>query len=190
MNRIIILLSCLFLSFSSFSQDDLLSFLDDENEEFLTFATFKSTKIINLQSVEQTKKDELNFVISHRFGSLNSGIVDLYGLDYGSIRMSFDYGLTDDITIGLARSSSYKVIDASMKGRLITQGRKKSPFTISVYSSVFYDTLSPRWDNDDLLKNDFSFVNQILIAKKINSNLCVRRCFGYISIPDLDDLAD
>jgi len=185
MNRIIILLSCLFLSFSSFSQDNLLSFLDDENEEFLTFATFKSTKIINLQSVEQTKKDELNFVISHRFGTLNSGIVELYGLDYGSIRMSFDYGLTDDITIGLARSSSYKVIDASMKGRLITQGRKKFPFTISVYSSVFYDTLSPRWDNDDLLKNDFSFVNQILIAKKINSNLSIQisPTFTYYNFP-------
>jgi len=174
MNKIIILLSCLFLSFSSFSQDDLLYFLDDEKEEFLTFSTFKSTKIINLQSVEQTNKKELNFVISHRFGTLNSGIVELYGLDYGSIRMSFDYGLTDDITIGLARSSSYKVIDASVKGRLITQGRKQSPFTISVYSSVFYDTLSPRWNDEDLLKNNFSFVNQLLIARKINSNLSVQ----------------
>ena len=69
MNKIIILLSCLCSSLSSFSQDDLLSFLDNENEEFLTFATFKSTKIINLQSIEQTNKKELDFVISHRFGS-------------------------------------------------------------------------------------------------------------------------
>lgn len=185
MNRIIILLSCLFLSFSSFSQDDLLSFLDDENEEFLTFATFKSTKIINLQSVEQTKKDELNFVISHRFGSLNSGIVDLYGLDYGSIRMSFDYGVTDDITVGLARSSSYKVIDASVKGRLITQGKNKFPFTIAMYSAVFYDTLSSLLATEDILKNDFSFTHQLMIARKINSNLSLQlspalTCYNFL----------
>ena len=60
MKRLLVFLGCFFLSFSSFSQDDLLSFLDNENEDNLTFATFKSTKIINLQSIEQTNKKELN----------------------------------------------------------------------------------------------------------------------------------
>ncbi|MEJ6749673.1 MAG: DUF5777 family beta-barrel protein [Flavobacteriales bacterium] len=174
MNRIIVFLSCICFSFSSFSQEDLLSFLNDDNENVLTFSTFKSTKIINLQSVEQTNKNELNFVISHRFGALNSGIENLYGLDYGSIRMSFDYGITDDITVGLARSSSYKVIDASVKGRLITQGKNDFPFTVAMYSAVFYDTLSSLWATEDMLKNDFSFTHQLMIARKVNSNLSLQ----------------
>ena len=174
MKRLLVFLGCFFLSFSSFSQDDLLSFLDNENEDNLAFATFKSTKIINLQSIEQTNKKELDFVISHRFGAINSGIEDLYGLDNGSMRMSFDYGLSDNVTVGLARSSSQKVIDVSVKGRVITQGRKNFPFTISVYSAIFYDTLSSLWADEDLLKNDFSFVNQIMIAKKVNSNLSIQ----------------
>ena len=159
MKRILVLLICMCFSFSSFSQDDLLSFLDNDNEDILTFATFKSTKIINLQSVEQTSKKELDFIISHRFGTINSGIENLYGLDYGSIRMSFNYGFSDDITIGLARSSSQKVIDVSVKGRVITQGRKNSPFTIGLYSSIFYDTLSSQWaflkdpPDEDLFQN-------------------------------------
>ena len=174
MKRLLVLLGCFFLSFSSFSQDDLLSFLDNEDEDNLTFATFKSTKIINLQSIEQTNKKELDFVISHRFGTVNSGIENLYGLDNGSMRMSFDYGLSDNVTVGLARSSSQKVIDVSVKGRVITQGRKNFPFTVAVYSAIYYDTLSSVWASESLLKNDFSFVNQIIIARKINSNLSLQ----------------
>jgi len=176
MKKLLVFLGCFFLSFSSFSQDDLLSFLDNENEDNLTFATFKSTKIINLQSIEQTNKKELNFVISHRFGPLNSGHSELYGLDIGSMRMIFDYGITENISITLARSSSEKVIDASFKYRLLTQGFKNSPVTISSYSSLFYDTLAVQWWAIDSITSNknIGFQQQILIASKINSNLSVQ----------------
>ena len=94
----IFILVCIVIN--SFSQENLLSMLDSE-EEMLTFATFKTTKIINLESVEQPAEKELDFIISHRFGTLNSGITNLYGIDYGNIRMSFNYGLTDNVTLGI-----------------------------------------------------------------------------------------
>ena len=175
MKRIFIIISCVCLSFSAIAQDDLLLMLD-ENSETLIFATFKSKKIINLQSVEQSAKNELDFVISHRFGPLNSGYSELYGLDVGSMRMIFDYGMTENISISLARSSSEKVIDASVKCRLITQGFKKSPVTISSYSSLFYDTLAAKWWAVDSITSNknIGFQQQILIASKINSNLSVQ----------------
>ena len=37
--------------------------------------------------------------------------------------MSFNYGLTDNVTLGIARSSTYKVIDVSVKVKLINQGK-------------------------------------------------------------------
>ena len=70
-------MSCFYV----FPQEDLLSFFEDDVKENIVFATFKGTKIVNLQSVEMSSKDELQFIISHRFGTLNSGIVDLFGLD-------------------------------------------------------------------------------------------------------------
>ena len=175
MNRVFIIISFICLSFSSNAQDDLLLMLD-ENTETLTFATFKSKKIINLQSVEQSSKNELDFVISHRFGPLNSGYSELYGLDVGSMRMILDYGLTENISISLARSSSEKVIDASVKYRVLTQGFKNSPVTISSYSSVFYDTLAVKWWAIDSITSNknIGFQQQILIASKINSNLSVQ----------------
>ena len=139
MNRVFIIIGYVFLSFSSIAQEDLLLMLD-ENTETLTFATFKSKKIINLQSVEQSSKNELDFVISHRFGPLNSGYSELYGLDVGSMRMILDYGLTENISISLSRSSSEKVIDASVKYRVLTQGFKNSPVTIS---SISFGNIPP-----------------------------------------------
>ena len=164
----IFILVCIVIN--SFSQENLLSFFDSE-EEMLTFATFKTTKIINLESVEQPAEKELDFIISHRFGTLNSGITNLYGLDYGNIRMSFNYGLTDNVTLGIARSSTYKVIDVSVKVKLINQGKDKFPLTISVYSSLSYDTLTAAFSTNDQFSDNLSYIHQLLLARKINSNL-------------------
>ena len=175
MRKLILLLSLSFISISSFSQDDLLNLIDSDNQRIIT-ATFKSSKIINLQSVEKVAKNELEFVISHRFGPLNSGYSDLYGLDIASMRMIFNYGMTDNVAITLARSSAEKVIDASVKYRLLTQGFKNSPVTISSYSSLFYDTLAVKWWAIDSITSNknIGFQQQILIASKINSNLSVQ----------------
>lgn len=170
MKRVFNIFILLCIVINSFSQGNLLSFFDSE-EEMLTFATFKTTKIINLESVEQPAEKELDFIISHRFGTLNSGITNLYGLDYGNIRMSFNYGLTDNVTLGIARSSTYKVIDASVKAKLINQGKDKFPLTISIYSSLAYDTLTAAFSTNDQFSDNLSYIHQLLLARKINSNL-------------------
>ena len=173
MNRVlnIFILVCIFTN--SFGQENLLSFFDSD-EDMLTFATFKATKIINLESIEQPAEKELDFIISHRFGTLNSGITNLYGLDYGNIRMSFNNGLSDNLTLGIARSSTFKVIDASVKLKLINQGKDKFPLTISIYSSLVYDTLTAAFSTNDKFLDNFSYIYQLLIARKINSNLSLQ----------------
>ena len=141
----------MFCLFSAFSQDDLLDLINEDanKNSSVVFATFKGTKIINLQSIELTHKNELQFMISHRFGEIKGGAYDLYGLDYGEIRLSLDYGLLDWLNIGLARSSNGKIIDASVKYKVFHQGKSIvnnmiSPFSIVGYSSIFLDPLGLR----------------------------------------------
>ena len=94
MKRYLILLMSIFVSLSISAQEELLDLLDDSSDDKdIVLATFKATKIINLQSIEMTEKNELQFIISHRFGTLNSGIYDVFGLDYRKIRLSLDYGI-------------------------------------------------------------------------------------------------
>lgn len=197
------LFSCLFLLcyFSSFSQDDLLDLINDDsnNNESTVFATFKGTKIINLQSIELIHKKELQFMISHRFGRINTGAYDLYGLDYGEIRLSLDYGLLNWLNIGLARSSNGKIIDASLKYKIFDQGKSItsniiSPFSIVGYSSVFLDPVDPYGARKlSFNTSRLSYVNQVLLARKLSKNFSLQfspTLFHYNSVQDSTDNHD
>ena len=70
-----------------FSQD--LNLIDDNDteEKTYTIATFKTNRIVNGHSIETVAKNEFDFKISHRFGIVNNGFYDLFGLDQASMRM-------------------------------------------------------------------------------------------------------
>ena len=160
-----------FITTNLISQDYLLNFIEDDTENNnVVFATFKGTKIINLQSIEMTAKDELEFIISHRFGKINSGIKDVFGLDYGKIRMSFSYGISDNFNLGIARSSYDKVIDASAKFNFFKQGKRHLPISIGSYSALFFDPAI----SVNNFNHRFSYVHQFLFARKFNQNFSMQ----------------
>ena len=186
MKNILTTLCFLFLSSFSFAQDDLLDILDDENTETdqsIVTSTFKGTRIINGHSVENRKDSELEFIISHRFGRINSGFYDLFGLDNSNIRFSLEYGLTDDLTIGAGRSSFEKTYDGFLKYSLFKQktGTKSFPFAISLFSSIAVKTLKD-YDPDDkrTFAESLSYVSQVLIARKVSSSFSYQVTPTYI----------
>ena len=65
----------------------------------------------------------LHFVIAHRFGQINEGAYALWGLDNASMRMAFDYGLTDRLAVGVARSTFQKTYEANVKWRALRQNQ-------------------------------------------------------------------
>jgi hypothetical protein len=170
-----------FLILSSFlvkAQDDLLSLLEVDTDPMYINSTFKGKKVVNGQSVEILSKGVLQFQIQHRFGTLNSGFYNLYGLDNSQIRLGFDYGIKDWMSIGIGRSSALKTIDASAKLRLKRQskGSKEFPFTLVTNSAIYVKQY--RWSETKEetfeLSNQLSFAHQILIARKINRDLSVQ----------------
>ena len=170
-----------FLILSSFlvkAQDDLLSLLEVDTDPMYISSTFKGKKVVNGQSVEILSKGVLQFQIQHRFGTLNSGFYNLFGLDNSQIRLGFDYGIKDWMSIGIGRSSALKTIDASAKLRLKRQskGSKEFPFTLVTNSAIFVKQY--RWSETKEetfeLSNQLSFAHQILIARKINRDLSVQ----------------
>lgn len=167
MSRTFYLIILLFFSVNSVvSQSHLFDFLEEDSKDYDVFATFKGVKIVNLQSVEMTAKNEMLFVMSHRFATINSGIDDLFGLDYGRIRMSLDYGITDNINISLGRSSYDKVIDLSSKFKFINQRNNSMPVSIGYYMSI---SLNPSIQLDNF-SHKFSYIHQLMLARKFNSN--------------------
>ncbi len=171
----------LILGFSatSWAQEDLLRMLESESDQKPkpVYATFKSTRVINGQSIEHVAAKHLNFVILHRFGEVNGGAYQLWGLDQANIRLAFDYGLTDRVQVGFARSSFGKTYDGNFKIKLLKQSKGKGgmPISLGYYGNVAVNTLS--WDFPNRLNyftSRLSFINQIIIAKKFSDKLSVQ----------------
>ena len=172
-----LLLAIFLISISShiFSQDDLLDILDNETSENkaedIVTATFKGTRIINGHSIQNRKDKELEFIISHRFGRINLGFDELFGLDQSNIRFSLEYGLNDNLTAGFGRSSFEKTYDSFLKYSWIKQktGENSFPFAVSLFGSVAVKTIK---DYDPADKRSFAeslfYVGQVLIARKVS----------------------
>ena len=61
-----------FATSNAFSQDDLLDLVTDKKDEPVqkVYATFKTMRIGNAQTIETVKKHHLDFRTSHRFGNI------------------------------------------------------------------------------------------------------------------------
>ena len=172
MKKIIATIFVLLISIQLPAQD-LLDILDNETPKTdnIVTATFKGTRILNGHSIENRKDKELEFIISHRFGRVNLGFDELFGLDQSNIRFALEYGLNDDLTVGLGRSSFEKTYDGFLKYSVVKQkmGEDSFPFAISLFGSVAVKTLK---DYDPADKRSFAeslfYVGQVLIAKKVS----------------------
>ena len=183
MKKIPVLLVGLFLFFLSGNvrSQDLDKLLDVETKPTadIATATFKSTRIINGHSVEQMKGKQLDFRISHRFGTLNNGLYGLFGLDQSLIHFSLEYGLKDWLMLGAGRGSQNKTYDGFAKVRLLRQssGAKFIPVHVSYFTSIEMNTLKfperPE-GTSNYFSSRMAYVHQILIARKFNENLSVQ----------------
>jgi hypothetical protein len=187
MKKLVVAIFLFAASASVHSQDDLLDILDDETPENTTHdivvATFKGTRIVNGHSIENKKDKELEFIIAHRFGRVNSGLYDLFGMDNANIRFALEYGVSDNLTIGAGRSSFEKTYDSFLKYRLIKQKRGESafPVAITLFGSAALKTLR---DYDPADKRSFAeslfYVGQVLIARKFSPSFSLQITPTYI----------
>src|ERR1700712_2450347 len=107
-----IILSFVAIGRTMAQDNSLLNALNDsmsahKTKTYVT-GTFKASHIVNAQTIESPANGNLNFVIQHRFGQLNSGSYNFFGLDNATLRLGLEYGITDDLDVGIGRSSYLK----------------------------------------------------------------------------------
>jgi hypothetical protein len=177
----------LFLAFFSKqiqAQDiDLNQMLEEEQKKEAkdkinyTIATFKTTRLINGHSIETTQQGVMDLKISHRFGTVNGGVYEFFGLDNASMRFGFDFGLSPKLMIGVGRSTYQKQYDGFIKYKLLRQstGKRKMPISLALMTSAMVTTL--KW-TDPTRPNYFSsrlqFAHQIIIARKLSESTSIQ----------------
>jgi len=174
MNKsITLLVAILFASINLFAQDDLLKLVDSSSKPTKQYVTraFKSSRVINSHSIEMIPKGNMDFRILHRFGLVNTGANNLWGLDQANMRFGFDYGLFRDLTVGIGRTNVNKEFDGFLKYRPLLQssGPKSSPVAIVVVGGMTYTTMpwaDPARQNYN--SSRIAYYGQIIIGRKLN----------------------
>ena len=167
------------------AQTDLMDLLNDDAapETNFTTATFKSTRIMNGHSIERMKEGQLDFRISHRFGTINSGAYNFWGLDQSNVHFSLEYGIFNWVMVGVGRGTYEKTFDGFTKFSILRQssGAKVMPVSVSFFSSVALKSLKA--DNSalpDYFSSRLSYASQILIARKFNQSISLQLTPTYV----------
>jgi len=167
-----------FLPLFAWGQDDLLSELEDDagDKTTYTFATWKGTKVVNLQTNELPGKGVLQYTILHRFGAFNDDFFyNFMGLDNAQVRLTLDYSPTTWLNIGAGHTGFRKTYDVFAKYRLLRQskGAVNMPVSVTGFSSAYYS--AQRFDEEGQgFERSFgrrmSYVHELVIARKFSQN--------------------
>jgi hypothetical protein len=160
------------------AQEDLLKLVgDDKPKKEIVKNAFKSPRIINGQSIEFLRPGTMDFRILHRFGQLDQGYKNLFGLDEASMRIGFDFGIMKNLMVGFGRSTYRKELDAYFKYAPFLQstGQGAFPFTIAVVSGMTMDGMP--WADPER-KNYFTsrlgYFFQVLLGRMMTEKLTLQ----------------
>ena len=161
----------------------LLSLIESDDEINYTKYSFKTNRIINLHSLENTAAGVMDFKISHRFATIDEGIYNLFGIDQATIRIGFDFGLTDQLSVGVNRNSVKKAYDGFVKYKFLRQstGKRNMPISAAIILGAAVETQKP---DDPTRENYFSsrlfYTTQLLIGSKLNDYITLELAPSYV----------
>jgi hypothetical protein len=185
MRRLFLALILSLISFGIFAQDDLMNIINQDSTKEINYttATFKSTRVMNGHSIERMVPGQLDVRISHRFGTLNSGGYNFFGLDQSNIHLGLEYGIFKWLMIGVGRSEFEKTYDGFAKFSILRQssGAKDMPVSVSVVTSIALKTLKfADQTRTNYFTSRLAYVSQILVARKINEAFSLQLTPSYL----------
>src|SRR5215213_7742961 len=164
----------------SFAQDeDMLKLVgEDSVKKEYVYNAFKSSRVIMAHSMEMLRPGVLDFRILHRFGRINGGAYEFFGLDGpAAVRLGLDYGISSNLTVGIGRSTFNKELDGFIKYRPVQQarGEKSIPFSLVLIGGTTITTL--KW-SDPTRPNYFSsrvaYYGQVIVGRKFSEALTLQ----------------
>lgn len=190
-------LAVLFLPFFVGAQDndDLLKLVEDKPAKVFSQATFKTTRLINFHTIEVVGRRALDFRISHRFGDINSGPYNAWGMDGGAnIRLALEYSHNGRLMVGLGRTSSKKIADGFVKYRLLRQTTNNGmPLSLTLFSGVYHTFERANIDGINkyqTISDRLSYCHQIMIARKVNSRLSLQLTGAMVHYNLVDNITE
>lgn len=146
----------------------------------------------NATSTIQASKT-LEMIIQHRFGSMDQGITDLYGIWAPSnIRLGLNYSILDNLMIGAGTTKFNKMQDIQIKYNPLRQTRSnKIPVTVTLYEVVGINgTAEENFGTEYKFSNRFSYFTQVIVSRRFNDNFSAQVGGSFTHYNSLDSTMD
>ncbi len=165
----------------------------DKDTSRFVFHTFKTTKLINMQTTETLPKRTLDVRIGHKFGDLageNGGFATFYGLEQAAdVMIGTEYGITDNIGVGLFRVKGsgglFQNMAGTFKYRFLRQENKGMPVSMAFMGLATFST-QKKIDNPaaiqyfDKFAHRLAYSAQVIVARKFGDRFSLQLAPGYV----------
>ena len=157
------------------AQEDLFSMLDAAQgpaKKSPVAATFKGTRVVNLQTNELPASGVGQLIISHRFGTINDRpLYNFLGLDVAQMRLEYSYSPAHWLNLGLGRSSANKTYDAFAKVRFLRQKEDGMPLSAVYYHSTNLNASDFNDGVNHYFSDRLAYTHQLILARKWSDEL-------------------
>jgi hypothetical protein len=175
---------------SAYSQDSNTVTLPTDGPKRLTF---ESGILFDEQTVQMQPSKTLEFVLQHRFSSIENGITDLFGI-YGAANVSvgLNYNPTDYLMVGFHTVKNRKLQNFQYKVKLLSETKSgKIPVSVVWYGNVVIDARDKEiFGMDYKFSSRLSYFNQLLIAKKFNDHFSLQVAPSFTHYNMVDTVSD
>ncbi|MBL7923789.1 MAG: hypothetical protein JNL88_06295 [Bacteroidia bacterium] len=198
--KYILAASILSVCLPALAQDDPEQILREAEHKAKSFtlATFKTTRLINFHTLETCGERTLDFRVSHRFGPVNSGAENFWGLDGGaSIRLGLEYSYDGRLQVGLGRTSYQKMLDGFLKYRLLRQkDGGGTPLSVTLFAGM-YCTMAKDplkkvtgFDRYDKFYSRLSYSYQIIAGRKFGEKFSAQIAPWLVHLNQVEGILD
>jgi hypothetical protein len=183
-----------FCSLFSFAQDATTETAGAKEKDYPVSATFESGYLIDAQTIVIPDKKTLEMAIEHKFGSIENGHSNLWGI-YGSsnIRLALNYVPYKNFQIGAGITKRYMTTDLNAKWTVLQQTRKNTiPVSVTLYGNIGIDgrdfnglvdevsVASPVGKVNKFAFSDrLSYFSQLIVARKFNEWLSLQAAVSF-----------
>lgn len=131
-------------------------------------APFESGIFMDYQTVSNPPAHTLEFILQHRFGTIQNKWTDLWGIwGASNIRLGLNFTVMKDFMIGLGTTKQFMVQDLQWKYTFLHQRKGGFPLTIAYYGDLGLDARDRKNFGDNYKFVDrFSWYHEFMFARR------------------------
>ena len=177
----------------------MIAFAQEETEKIIdkpVRSPFESGILIDNQTTVVPVVRTLEYVIQHKFGTIENGISDLFGIysPGANIRLGINYVIAKNFQIGIGATKKNMYTDFNAKWTILEQTRKNTvPIAVALYGSFAIDGRNTsEFGSGKIVESKFpslpkyisfsdrlSYFSQLIIGRKFTDWLSLQVATSY-----------